>query len=153
MDKNTGKQRLRIGIIGGSRAQPHHLELAYQVGYLVGQRGGVIICGGLGGVMEAAARGAKDAGGFTVGLLPGSDYHEANQYIDLAIATGIGYARNALVALNSDVLIAVGGEYGTLSEIAFGRIYNKKVITLDSWDIPGVIQARTAEEACHLAGL
>ncbi len=101
--------------------------------------------------MEAAARGAKEAGGLTVGILPGPDYREANPYIDISVATGIGHARNALVAMNSDVLIAVGGEYGTLSEIAFARIYNKKIISLDSWDIPGVIQARTPEEACELA--
>lgn len=141
----------RVGIIGGGRPQPHHLELAYRLGYLVASKGGLLICGGLGGVMEAAARGAKEAGGLTVGILPGPDYREANPYIDISVATGIGHARNALVAMNSDVLIAVGGEYGTLSEIAFARIYNKKIISLDSWDIPGVIQARTPEEACELA--
>jgi len=141
----------RVGIIGGSRPQSHHLELAYRVGYQVASKGSLIICGGLGGVMEAAARGAKEAGGLTVGILPGPDYGQANPYIDIAIATGIGHARNALVAMNSDVLIAIGGEYGTLSEIAFGRLYGKKIISLDSWDIPGVIQARTPEEACELA--
>lgn len=143
--------RVRIGIIGGSRPSPGHLELAFEVGRLVAQRGGVLICGGLGGVMEAAAKGAKQAGGLTIGILPGSDRGEANPYIDIIIATGMGYARNALVALNSDSLIAVGGEYGTLSEIAFGRIYNKKIVALNSWEIPGVIQARTPEEACSLA--
>ncbi len=141
----------RVGIIGGSRPQSHHLEMAHQVGYLVARRGGLLICGGLGGVMEAAARGAKEAGGLTVGILPGSDYNEANPYIDISVATGIGHARNALVVMNSDVLIAIGGEYGTLSEIAFAFIYNKKIISLDSWNIPGVIQARTPEEACELA--
>jgi len=117
----------------------------------VASKGSLIICGGLGGVMEAAARGAKEAGGLTVGILPGSDYQEANPYIDLPISTGLGHARNALVAMNSDVLIAIGGEYGTLSEIAFGRLYGKKIISLDSWEIPGVIQAKTPEEACELA--
>jgi len=141
----------RVGIIGGGQPQPHHLELAYRVGYQVAIKGSLLICGGLGGVMEAAARGAREAGGLTVGILPGTDYREANPFIDIPIATGIGHARNALVAMNSDVLIAIGGEYGTLSEIAFGRLYGKKIISLDSWDIPGVIQARTPEEACELA--
>lgn len=145
------RERVRIGLIGGNRPSPGHLELAFEVGKLVAQRGGVLICGGLGGVMEAAARGAKQAGGLTIGILPGTDQGEANPYIDIVIVTGMGYARNALVALNSDSLIAVGGEYGTLSEIAFGRIYNKKIISLNSWEIPGVIQARTPEEACRLA--
>lgn len=143
--------KVRIGIIGSSRPSAAHLELAFEVGKLVAQKGGVVICGGLGGVMEAAARGAKQAGGLTIGILPGSDAAEANPFIDIVIVTGMGHARNALVALNSDSLIAVGGEYGTLSEIAFGRIYNKKIISLESWEIPGVIQARTPEEACRLA--
>ncbi len=143
--------KVRIGIIGGSRPSAAHLELAFEVGKLVAQKGGVVICGGLGGVMEAAARGAKQAGGLTIGILPGSDAAEANPFIDIVIVTGMGHARNALVALNSDSLIAVGGEYGTLSEIAFGRIYNKKIVSLESWEIPGVIQARTPEEACRLA--
>lgn len=145
------RKRKRVGIIGGSQPQPHHLDLAYRVGRLVAQKGGIVVCGGLGGVMEAAARGAKEAGGLTIGILPGSNYQEANPYIDFPLATGFGHARNALVALNSDVLIAIGGEYGTLSEIAFGHIYGRKIISLDSWDIPGVVKAKTPEEACELA--
>ncbi len=145
------RDKPRIGVIGGNRPQPVHLELAYQVGRLIAEKGGILICGGMGGVMEAAARGAKEAGGLSVGIIPGSNVLESNQYIDIPIATGIGYARNALVALNADSLIAIGGEYGTLSEIAFGRIYGKKIISLESWELAGVIKARTPEEAIELA--
>ncbi|MCX7973703.1 MAG: TIGR00725 family protein [Candidatus Aminicenantes bacterium] len=150
---NEVRERKRVGIIGGSQPKPYQLDLAYQVGQLIAKKGGLLVCGGLGGVMEAAARGAKEAGGLTIGVLPGINYQEANPYIDFPLATGLGHARNVLVVLNSDVLIAIGGEYGTLSEIAFGRIYGRKIISLDSWDIPGVIKARTPEEACELAWL
>jgi hypothetical protein len=101
--------------------------------------------------MEEAARGAKEAGGATIGILPGNRASDANPYIDIAIATGLGYTRNSLVAMNADVLIAVDGEYGTLSEIAFGRIYGKEVIGLGSWDIQGVTPAETPDEAVELA--
>ena len=101
--------------------------------------------------MEAAALGAKKAGGLTIGILPGGSPSDANPSIDVPVATGIGYARNAMVALNADALIAIDGEYGTLSEIAYGVIYGKTVVGLGTWDIRGVIQARTPEEAVRLA--
>ncbi len=143
--------RPRVGVIGGSRPAKAALEAAREVGRLVAGREGVLVCGGLGGVMEAACRGAREAGGLAVGILPGTDPSQANAFVDLPIATGLGYTRNSLVALNADVLIAVDGEYGTLSEIAFGIIYGKKVIGLGTWDIKGVIPARTPEEAVELA--
>jgi len=145
------RSRLRIGVIGGNHPKPEFLKLAYDVGRLIGRNGAVLVCGGLGGVMEEAARGAKEAGGITIGILPGSRTSDANSYIDFALATGLGYTRNSLVAMNADVLIAVDGEYGTLSEIAFGRIYGKEVIGLGSWDIKGMTRAATAEEAVELA--
>lgn len=145
------RYKLRIGVIGGSRADRKFLDLAYKVGKLIAAYGGILVCGGLDGVMEAAARGAKEAGGLTVGIIPGSNKDEANAHIDLAVATGLGHTRNSLVAMNSDVLIAIDGEYGTLSEIAFARIYGKRVIGLETWDIPNVFAARTPEEAVALA--
>jgi len=145
------RKRFRVGIIGGNNPEAKHLDMARRVGELVARAGAILVCGGLGGVMAAAASGAKKAGGLTVGILPGSSPEEANPYIDIPIATGMGYSRNSLVAMNSDVLIAIDGEYGTLSEIAYGNIYGKKVIGLDTWDMKGVIQASSAEEAVEMA--
>ncbi|HEX9901403.1 MAG TPA: TIGR00725 family protein [Acidobacteriota bacterium] len=144
------RRRKRIGVIGGSRAKEAALQDAYHIGRLIGRRGGILVCGGLGGVMEAASRGAKEAGGLTLGILPGSTSREANPSIDIPVATGLGYTRNSLVALNADALIAVDGEYGTLSEIAYGLIYGRRVIGLGTWDIPGLIKARSPEEAVEL---
>jgi uncharacterized protein (TIGR00725 family) len=101
--------------------------------------------------MEASSSGAKKGGGLTVGILPGTLPGEANSSIDVPIATGMGYSRNALVAMNADVLIAIDGEYGTLSEIAYGHIYGRKVIGLGTWEVKGVTKAGSPEEAVHLA--
>ncbi|HEX2695615.1 MAG TPA: TIGR00725 family protein [Acidobacteriota bacterium] len=145
------RKRPRIGVIGGARPDMASREAAARVGELIAKAGAILICGGLGGVMEAAALGAKKAGGLTIGILPGRSPAEANPSIDVPVATGMGYTRNALVALNADALIAIDGEYGTLSEIAYGVIYGKTVVGLGTWDIRGVIQARTPEEAVKLA--
>jgi uncharacterized protein (TIGR00725 family) len=107
----------------------------------------VLVCGGLGGVMEAACRGAKGAGGTTVGILPGTDRSEANEFVDVAIPTGLGEARNALVVRTAHALIAVGGGYGTLSEIALALKAGKRVVGLGSWDIDGVERVDTPEAA------
>jgi uncharacterized protein (TIGR00725 family) len=106
-----------------------------------------VVCGGLGGVMEAACRGAKEAGGLTVGILPGTDRAAANAFVDVAIPSGLGEARNALVVRAADALIAVGGGYGTLSEIALALKAGKPVVGLDSWDIEGVTAASGPEAA------
>lgn len=145
------KKKMRIGVIGGSKPDTESVQIAFKVGKLLAERGAILICGGLGGVMEAASRGAKQEGGLTIGILPGNSYREANPYVDVAIATGLGYSRNSLVAMNSDVLIAIDGEYGTLTEIAYGCIYGKKIIGLGTWDIEGIIKAGSAEEAVELA--
>jgi uncharacterized protein (TIGR00725 family) len=108
------------------------------VGRALGERGVALVCGGLGGVMEAACRGAKGAGGATIGILPGSDRAAANEFVDVAIPTGLGEARNALVVRAADAVIAVGGGYGTLSEIALALKAGKRVVGLDTWDIDGV---------------
>jgi uncharacterized protein (TIGR00725 family) len=145
------RQKIRVGVIGGNRPEPKWLETALEVGRLIAQGGAILVCGGLGGIMEAAARGAKKAGGTTIGILPGNSLRDANPSIDVPIATGMGYSRNSLVAMNADVLIAIDGEYGTLSEIAYGMIYGKKVIGLGTWEVKGVIPADTPEEAVRLA--
>lgn len=145
------RKRIRVGVIGGSNPELRFLEMAREVGRLVAEKGAILVCGGLGGVMEAAASGAKRAGGLTVGILPGPQPADANQYIDIPVATGMGYTRNSLVAMNADVVIAVDGEYGTLSEIAFAIIYGKKVVGLGTWEVKGVIPAGTPEEAVDLS--
>jgi uncharacterized protein (TIGR00725 family) len=145
------KKKIRIGVIGGASPGAKHLKVAFQVGQLIAEKGAILVCGGLGGVMEAAARGAKQAGGLSVGILPGNSPQDANPHIDVAIATGLGYSRNSLVVMNSDVLIAIDGEYGTLSEIAYGCVHGKKVIGIDTWEITGVVKAASPEQAVDLA--
>jgi uncharacterized protein (TIGR00725 family) len=151
MNMKDVRKKVRIGVIGGASPDAEALETAFKVGKLIAEKGAVLICGGLGGVMEAASQGAKKAGGMTIGILPGNNPDQANPFIDIPIATNMGHSRNSLVALNSDVLIAINGQYGTLSEIAFGCIYRKKIIGLGTWDIKGILPAQTPEEAVELA--
>jgi uncharacterized protein (TIGR00725 family) len=120
---------------------------AERVGRELAKHGAVLVSGGLGGAMEAACRGARESGGTTVGLLPGLDRGAANQFVDVALPTGLGEARNALVVRAADGLIAVGGGFGTLSEIALALKAGKRVIGLDSWEIDGVEPAASAEQA------
>jgi uncharacterized protein (TIGR00725 family) len=127
------------------------LAAAEQVGRLVARRGAVLVCGGLGGVMEAASRGARQEGGTAVGILPGLDRSAANEHLDVALATGLGEARNALVVRAADAVIAVGGGYGTLSEIALALKAGKPVVGLDTWDIDGVQAAARPEAAVETA--
>ncbi|MEW5901090.1 MAG: TIGR00725 family protein [Acidobacteriota bacterium] len=145
------RKRVRIGVIGGNSPDDRSILMAFKVGQLIAESGAILVCGGMGGVMEAAASGAKHAGGLTVGIIPGTIPAEANQSIDLPIATGMGYSRNSLVVMNADALIAIDGEYGTLSEIAYGSIYGKKVIGLETWEVQGVIRAKSPEEAVAIA--
>ncbi len=147
------RHRRRIGVIGGASPEKKWLSVAFEVGTFIAKNNGVLVCGGLGGIMEAAAKGAKQAGGLTLGILPGNSPQDANSFIDIAMATGLGFTRNSLVAMNADALIAINGEYGTLSEIAFGIIHGKKVIGIGTWDIKGVKTVSSAEEAVKLAFL
>ena len=135
-----------IGVIGGGDSGTDQSAAATEIGRLIAQRGWHLVCGGLGGVMEASARGAHEAGGVTIGLLPGNNRDSANRFITVPIATGLGEGRNLLIIRSSDLLIAVGGEYGTLSEIALALKTGKPVIGLDTWDIPGVIRASSPED-------
>ena len=124
-----------VGVIGGQYCSEEESRAAYEVGNLLAKQGAVIVCGGLGGVMEAACKGAKEAGGTTIGILPGPFRGDANPYVDYSIATDMGQARNAVIVRTADVVMAVGGEYGTLSEIAMALKMGKKVIALSSWEI------------------
>jgi len=142
---------MQIGVIGGSRCSPEIAELAEEVGREIGKRGAVLICGGLGGVMEFASKGVKEAGGLTIGILPGRSREEANTYIDVPIVTGMGHARNVIIAHSSDSMIAISGEHGTLSEIAIGLKLQKTIIGLNTWDIEGVIKVETPAEAVEKA--
>lgn len=134
----NGQQAELVSVIGGSACTEKEAALAEEVGRLLAERGVGVVCGGRGGVMEAACRGAVQAGGLTVGILPGLDADEANAWVQVAIPTGLGEARNAIVARAGAGVIAIGGEYGTLSEIAFALKAGKRVAGLGSWDIPGV---------------
>lgn len=140
-----------MAVVGPGEASPEEGATAEAVGRLVARRGAVLVCGGLGGVMEAACRGARGEGGTTIGILPGLDRSAANPHVEVAIATGLGEARNALVVRASDVLIAVGGAYGTLSEIALALKAGKRVVGLESWAIDGVRPAQGAEAAVDAA--
>ncbi len=117
------------------------------MGRLIAESGFVLVNGGLKGVMEASARGAKSSDGWVIGILPGKAAREANPYTDVAVPTGLGYLRNALVVLNSDCLVAIAGAYGTLSEIAYTQIFGRKVFGIETWDVPGVIPVSSAQDA------
>lgn len=122
-----------IAVVGPGRAAEVQATAAEAVGRGLAAAGAVVVCGGLGGVMEAACRGAKAAGGTTLGILPGADRSEANAWVDVAVPTGLGEARNALVVRSADALVAVGGEFGTLSEIALALKAGKPVVGLETW--------------------
>ena len=145
---NSGRKL--ISVLGGRAAAPDVLEEAEKLGRGLARRGLTVICGGRGGVMEAVCRGAKANGGTTVGILPGGRAEEANPHVDIPIATGLGVARNAVVARAGEVVIAIDGKYGTLTEIGYGLNYGKKVIGIGTWEIEGVIPAADAEEALQM---
>ncbi len=130
-------KKICISVIGsGDNAiSPHIAKIANEVGREVASRGAALICGGLGGVKVEAAKGAKEKGGLTIGILPGEDPGSANPFIDIALPTGLGFARNVLVAYSGDAVIAVSGRLGTLSEISYALIKKKPVIGIHSWNL------------------
>jgi uncharacterized protein (TIGR00725 family) len=156
MDLRT---RPRIGIMGPSDCSPRAYDLAREVGLRVARAGAILICGGGTGVMEAAASGAKDGEGITVGILPGGSPAQGNPYIDLPVVTDMGNARNVINVLTSQAIIAIHGAYGTLSEIALALKCGTPVIALESWELvppggsprPEIIRAATPEEAVSAA--
>ena len=141
-----------IGVIGASQPSSNGLRLAEAVGRAIASRGAVLVCGGLGGVMQAAAKGAAEAGGEVLGILPGPDKRAANPYVTLAVPTNMGHARNVIIAHTADVLIAVEGEYGTLSEVAIGLKLGKQVYVLPGGlQVAGTVPVDSAESAVALA--
>ena len=144
--------KIQIGIIGSTACSSQISDIAERTGFLIAQSGSILICGGRTGVMEAASKGAKAAGGMTVGVLPGASKEDANSYTDVKIVTEMGHARNAIIARSSDCIIGIAGGYGTLSEIALALKMGKPVITLASqWAIEGTIKAATPEDAVEYA--
>jgi uncharacterized protein (TIGR00725 family) len=152
----------QVAVIGSARCEPGSevALLAEEVGRRLAEAGAALVCGGLGGVMEAACRGAAEAGGTAIGVVPGNGVEEANPFCTQVVATGIGHARNLAVVSSGEVVIAVGGEWGTLSEIGHARAVGRAVIVLCSWRLsgrermegaPGVLPADSATEAVELA--
>jgi hypothetical protein len=153
---------MNIAVVGGHACSKKMYSIAQEAGRLIAREGWVLICGGGPGIMEAACRGAKEAGGLTVGILPGFDAGEANAFLDVRLTTGLGYARNILVVRAADAIIAISGEYGTLSEIAFAfsaeggptHIKNsgggndpKPIVGIHTWKIRGLKQVNSAKAA------
>jgi len=152
------EKQLIIAVVGASDCSAAEAALAEEVGRLIAARGAALVCGGLGGIMEAACRGAAQAGGLTIGILPGDDPAQANPHVALPLVTGIGYARNAIVAKSAAAVIAVGGRYGTLSEISYALQSGRPVIGLGTWEIKrkgktdsAIVPAAGAAEAVALA--
>ena len=140
---------VQVAVIGSGR---EHEARAEEVGRLLAERGCTVVTGGLGEVMEAAARGAKSVGGTTIGVLPGQSRSDANQWIDHAVVTGVGHARNLAVVASGNAVIAVGGKWGTLAEIGFAHVLGRPVVILEpGWELEGVPRARSPEEAVELA--
>jgi len=135
-----------VSVIGGHRSAPDEERLAEEVGRAIAEEGAALVTGGLGGVMEAASRGCKNAGGTVIGIIPGERKDEANEYVDIVITTGMGYSRNTLVAGTADMVVAMSGKYGTLSEIGFALNAKKPVYGFNTWDIPGVNKLNSVEE-------
>jgi uncharacterized protein (TIGR00725 family) len=147
-----------IAVVGGGTCSPQEAAVAEAVGRLLAEVGAALICGGLGGVMAAACRGARSAGGLTIGVLPGFSAGDANPYVDIPIVTGLGEARNLVIVRTAAAVIAVGGEFGTLSEIAFALKLGRPVIGLGTWELAregrpsqAIVRVETAEEAVRLA--
>jgi hypothetical protein len=147
-----------VAVVGAASATAEEETIAEEVGRLLAENGVVVVCGGLGGVMATACRGARGAGGTTIGILPGDDRSDANDWVDVAIPTGMGEARNALVVRASDAIIAIGGEFGTLSEIALALKMGRPVVGITTWSLkkPGVgldpvMRAEDAASAVQLA--
>ncbi len=140
---------VQVAVIGSGT---EHVQRAEEVGRLLAEHGCTLVCGGLGDVMAAAARGAKAAGGTTIGILPGESRRGANEWIDHVVVTGIGHARNLAVVASGDAVIAVGGRWGTLAEIGFARVLGRPVVVLDpGWEIEGLERASSPVEAVERA--
>ena len=148
----TATRKPVIAVVGASKCSKKLRDMAFEVGKYVAENGGVIVCGGMGGIMEGAARGAKEGGGTAIGILPTDKKDDANEFIDFVIPTGFGEARNIMVVRSADAVIAFPGKYGTLSEMAFALHAKKPVISVNAWRLTEEIhQVETPEEAAELA--
>jgi uncharacterized protein (TIGR00725 family) len=136
-----------VSVIGGSRVTAAERRVARELGVRLAARDHTVVCGGLGGVMAAVCEGARQGGGHTIGLLPGTDPDDANEFVETAIATGIGHARNALVVMNGDAVVAVDGGGGTLSELGFAAVFDRPVAGLGTHDVEGVHPCASPEAA------
>lgn len=144
--------RVQIGVIGAGACPPEIERIAEEVGREIARQGAVLLCGGLGGVMEAAARGAREAGGLTVGILPGPSAAEGNRFLDVRLATDMGHARNVILVRSSDAVIAVSGGYGTLSEIAIARKIGIPCVGIRTWDLDaGIVRIEEPAQAVRHA--
>lgn len=144
--KNMRQQKVTVSVLGSHSSDCAVEDFVYNVGKIIAEMECVLVCGGLGGVMEIVSKGAKEAGGQTIGLLPGIDKNDANPYIDIALPTSIGFARNAMVACSADIIVALPGSYGTESEICYGLVYKRPVVDLGNWNIPGMIPVQGLED-------
>jgi len=140
-------RKILISVIGGHKADNKVESLAHEIGVIIAKVDAILVCGGLDGVMEAASIGCKEAGGMSIGLLPGTTKADANPYIDIALTTTIGYARNAMVACSADIIVALPGSHGTSCEISYGFVYKKPIIDLGNWDREGMIKVKDVQEA------
>ncbi|NHN40194.1 Rossmann fold nucleotide-binding protein [Halorubellus sp. JP-L1] len=138
---------MRVSVIGGGSVGADDHEVAREVGRLLGEQEFDLVCGGRGGVMAAACEGAESAGATTIGILPGEDRDAANEHVDVVIATGLGHARNALVPLNGDAVVAIDGSHGTLSELGFAGVYDRPVAGLGTHDVDGAYAAESPADA------
>jgi len=139
-------QKITISVIGGSVISDDVDGLAHDIGRIVAKVGGILVCGGLRGSMEAASRGAKEVGGLTIGILPGRDKADANPYIDIALPTTIGFARNVIVAASAHIIIALPGSHGTSSEISYGLVYKRPIIDCGNWNREGMIKVNSVKD-------
>lgn len=139
-------RRWIVSVIGGHKCDSKAYQSAEKIGKIIAEENAILVTGGLSGIMEAASRGCKLSGGTTIGIIPGEDKNDANEYVDVVIPTGMGYSRNVLVAGCADIVIALPGKYGTLSEIGFALNSGKTVYGLNTWDIEGVHSINSPEE-------
>lgn len=139
-------QKITVSVVGARDTSGEVARLAHDIGVLLAKMELIVVCGGLDGVMKAVCKGAKKAGGTTIGILPGKAKKDANPYVDIALPTSIGFARNAIVACSADIIIALPGSHGTSSEISYGLIFNRPVLDLGDWNVPGTIKVKDLKE-------
>lgn len=148
----SSERKPMIAVVGAGKCSKKLRDMAAIVGKYIAENGGVVVCGGMGGIMEGAARGAKEAGGVTIGILPSDSKYDANKYIDFVIPTGFGEARNIMVVRAADAVVAFPGKYGTLSEMAFALHAHRRVISVNAWRLgEDIIQEKDPLKAAELA--